>query len=103
LIAVTRNSFELRDATSKDVDREPANRQGKRTRVGLEAKRVTHRIRSIERAVALLIAEHGPAGAQDQVRRELKAARRARSRIRHEFWASIGGQIAGSLSTAPGN
>jgi hypothetical protein len=103
LTAVTQNSFESHDAKQKDVNREPTNRQDICTRSGFEAKRVTHRIRSIERAAALLIAEHGPAGAQDQVRRELKAARRARSRIRHEFWANVGSQIAGTFSTSFGN
>ncbi|MGA2485876.1 MAG: hypothetical protein ABSF49_07795 [Roseiarcus sp.] len=103
MIAVTRNSFESRDATQKDVNREPMNRQDNRTRAGFEAKRVTHRIRSIERAAALLIAEHGPAGAQGLVRRELSAARRARSRIRHEFWASVGRQIAGAWSMGLSN
>jgi hypothetical protein len=96
-------SFEPGDAAPTSVNSEPAKRQDKRTRAGLEAERVTHRIRSIDRAAALLIAEHGPAGSQDFVRRELSAARRARSRIRHEFWAKVGGQIAGTLSTGRGN
>lgn len=90
-------------ATPAGVNPAPAKRQGERTRAALQAKRVTHRIRSIERAVALLIAEHGPTGAQDLVRRELSAARRARSRIRYEFWARLGGQIVGSLSKGLGN
>jgi len=94
LIAVRRISFQPGEAAPTSVNPEPAKREDKRTRAGLEAKRVTHRIRSIERAAALLIAEHGQVGAQDLVPRELNAARRARSRIRHEFWARVGSQIA---------
>jgi hypothetical protein len=100
---VRRIPFEPGEAAPTRVNSEPAKRQDKRPRAGLEAKRVTHRIRSIDRAAALLIAELGPAGAQDFVRRELSAARRARSRIRHEFWARVGGQIAGSLPKGFGN
>jgi hypothetical protein len=103
LIAVTRNSFASRDVTPTSVDPEQPKRQDKHARSGLEAKGVTRRIRAIEQAAALLIAEHGPAGAQDFVRRELSAARRARSRIRHEFWASVGSQIARTESIGLGN
>ena len=91
------------DAAPSSVDPEPAEHEDKRTRAGPEAKRVTHWIRSIDRAAALLISEHGAAGAQDLVRRELSAARRARSRIRHEFWARVGSQIADALAMGRGN
>jgi len=60
---VTRISLEPADAAPARVNSEQAKRQDKRPRAGAEAKRVTHRIRSIDRAAALLIAEHGPAGA----------------------------------------
>ena len=100
---MTRISFEPSDGVPTRANPEPAKLQDKRTRAGPAAKRVTHRIRSIDRAAALLIAEHGPMGAQDFVRRELCAARRARSRIRHEFWAMVGGQIAGSSATGLGD
>jgi hypothetical protein len=93
-----RISFEPGEAAPTSVSLEPEERQDKRTRARSEAKCVTHRIRSVDRAAALLIAEHGPAGARDHVRQQLSAARRARSRIRHEFWTRVGGRIAAAAA-----
>jgi hypothetical protein len=93
LIAVTRDSGGSGDATRENADCAPAGARSRRARADSAAKDVTHRIGSIERAVVLLVAKHGRTGAQNVVRRELGAARQARSRVRYEFWTQVGDRI----------
>ena len=53
------------------------------------ATKITHRGRSPERAASLLVGELGPAAALVVARRELFGARKARSRLRFQFWAEV--------------
>ena len=51
--------------------------------------KITHRGRPPERAASLLVGELGPAAALVLVSRELHSARKARSRLRFQFWAEV--------------
>jgi uncharacterized membrane protein len=57
------------------------------------AKKITHRGRPPERAASLLIGELGLADALIVVSRELQRARKARSRLRFQFWAEVRDKI----------
>ena len=52
-----------------------------------------------EAVAAILIAEHGDARALRQAHREQQNARRARSRKRFAFWATVAAKIGDSRST----
>jgi len=54
-----------------------------------EAVVISHLVKPPGRAATLLIAEHGAAAAYKRAMRELRNARRARSRIRFTFWATV--------------
>jgi hypothetical protein len=60
-----------------------------RSPAALAAAKITHRGRSPERAASLLVGELGPAAALVLVSRELHSARKARSRLRFQFWAEV--------------
>jgi hypothetical protein len=53
------------------------------------ATKITHRGRSPERAASLLVGQLGPTDALVLVSRELHSARKARSRLRFQFWALV--------------
>jgi hypothetical protein len=51
------------------------------------------------RAATLLIARHGAAAAHQQASRELRETRRARSRKRFAFWATVVAEIDAQYET----
>ncbi len=59
----------------------------------VEAVIISHPVKQPTRAATLLIAEHGAATAHKRALRELRNARRARSRIRFTFWATVIAEI----------
>ena len=59
----------------------------------LEAVVISHLVKPPTRAATLLLAEHGAATAHKRALRELREARRARSRIRFTFWATVIAEI----------
>ena len=58
-----------------------------------EAVVISHVATPPGRAATLLIAKHGAAIAHRQALRELRNARRARSRTRFAFWANVVAEI----------
>jgi len=57
------------------------------------ATKITHRGRPPERAASLMVGEIGSAAALVLASRELRSARRARSRLRFQFWAKVRDKI----------
>ena len=57
-----------------------------------KAAKITHRGRP-ERAPLLLVGELGPASALVVASREMNSARKARSRLRFQFWAEVRDRI----------
>jgi len=53
------------------------------------------------KAALLLIAKHGVADARKHALRELRNARRARSRIRFTFWTAVIAEIDAHCPTSP--
>jgi hypothetical protein len=54
---------------------------------------ISHYVKPPSRAAFLLIAKHGTADARKHALRELRNARRARSRMRFTFWATVIAEI----------
>jgi hypothetical protein len=64
-----------------------------------EAIVISHFVTPPGRAATLLIAEHGAAAAHKRALRELRDARRARSRTRFAFWATVIAEIDAHCDT----
>ena len=58
-------------------------------------------VKTPKRAATLLVEEHGAAPAHIRAMRELRGARRARSRIRFAFWSAVIAEIDGVGSISP--
>jgi hypothetical protein len=54
---------------------------------------ISHYVKPPSKAARLLIAKHGAAAARKHALQELRNARRARSRIRFTFWATVIAEI----------
>ncbi len=48
---------------------------------------------AVETAVAALLSEHGASGAVKRAQRNLRLARRARSRKHYAFWVAVGAEL----------
>jgi hypothetical protein len=58
-----------------------------------EAVAISHYVKPPSKAARLLTAKHGAAVARKHALQELRNARRARSRIRFTFWATVIAEI----------
>jgi hypothetical protein len=54
---------------------------------------ISHYVKPPSRAARLLIAKHGAADARRHALREVRSARRARSRMRFTFWTAVVAEI----------